>query len=294
MQKIARRSLTLWTGAVLALSLISSGAQAGPTIHSAARADFRDPLSNARPISTPILPEIAQRRIIGSTENSVRLEADTGPLDSRLPGSPEEAQTDDVARTVRDEFLGQGRTAEGGDNPTNLGSIVDQPDGSSSGIIRALINSVPGESFSNPGSQGRPTTGGNGAISSLLDETLTNLILTTLNPTLTAEGIVTFSIAGFGEFALLLLQESGGIFLVDMESGTAVKFAEGSDARTGGQISSNTGRPGQQDRPPSNALQHAIEFLERTVLPILTSPITLATVALFSIIWLVWRLSSRE
>ena len=288
---IARRYLTLFAGAVLTLSLISPGAQAGPTIQNAARADFQDPLSNARPASTGTIPEITRNRVTGPDGNDIRLEADLGPLDSRNNRGLQQVQTDDIAQTVRDEFLGQGRSAEGSNAPTSLDLIGDQPDGSSSGIIRALINSVPGEPSVNQGGQGRQNAGGT---PSLLDETLTNLIITALNPSLTAEGLVTFSIAGFGEFALLLLQESGGIFLVDMESGTAVKFAEGSSTRINGPISQNAISTGQQDLPPSNALQHVIEILHNTVLPIVTSPITLATVALFSIIWVVWRLSARE
>ena len=293
-QTIAHRYLPLFAWAILALSLTPSGAQAGPTIPNAARADFQDPLANARPLSTAIIPDTAPNRVIGPDGNIVRLESDIAPLDSRTNGGLEQVQTDEIARTVRDEFLGQGRPAEGRDNATNLDSIVDQPDGSSSGIIRALINSVPGEPSANEGPQGRQSAGGNASTPSLLDETLTNLIVTVLNPSLTAEGIVTFSIAGFGDFALLLLQESGGIFLVDMENGTAVKFAEGNSTQISGPISRKAISSGQQDLPPSNALQQVLEILHNTVLPIVTSPITLATIALFSIIWVVWRLSARE
>lgn len=291
MQMIARRFPTLLAGAVLTLSLMQASAQAGPTIQDAARADFQDPLSNARPESTGIIPETVPNRVIGPDGNAVRLESDIDLLDSRADGGLRQVQTDDIARTVRDEFLGQGGPAEGRDTPTNLESIVDQPDGPASGIIRALINSVPGESASDQGPEGRQSAGGT---ASLLDETLTNLIVTVLNPTLTAEGLVTFSIAGFGEFALLLLQESGGIFLVDMENGTAVKFAEGSTTQISGPVSRKPGSPGQQDLPPSNALQHVLEILHNTILPVVTSPITLTTIALFSIIWFVWRLSARE
>ncbi len=266
---------------------------AGPTIHSAAKPDFSDPLSNARPQTPGTAADNTAGDNTGSNSGIVELESELGILGNRANGDLQEEQTDDIAETVRDEFLGQGpRQVTGRDDSASLDSIVDQQDGSSSGVIRALINSVPGETSGDQGGQNR-SAGGASSTASILDDTLTNLVATILNPTLSAEGLVTFSIVGFGDFALLLLQESGGIFLVDMESGSAVTFAEGSNRRANRLNSTNTNASGQPDRPPSNAFQKVVEFLEKTVLPIVTSPITLASIALFGLIWVVLRLSAR-
>lgn len=279
---------------IVVLVLLPASVQAGPTIHSAAERDFRDPLSNARP-SVPTAGLAAAPRVDRSAGGvRIRLEPDLAPLGTDLNRGLEEVDTDDIARTVRDEFLGQGSPITGRSANTNLDSVANQPDGSSASIVQALINTVPGEATdSTPGQSGRSTSG-SGSTASLLDATLNNLIVTILNPDLTTEGMVTFSIAGFGEFALLLLQESGGIFLVDMESGTAVKFSEATGTRIAGTRSTNRERAEQKNRAPSNALQRVLEILERNVLPIITSPITLATIVLFGLIWVVWRLSVRE
>lgn len=295
MQTFSRRCLTRLVVAILALVLIPVGVQAGPTVHSAAKPDFQDPLSSARPVTAPTTDlAINPNRDVGADSVRIPLEADVAPLGNSGDGALEEVQTDDIARTVRDEFLGQGSPATNSNAETDLDSLADQPDGSSASILQTLINSVPGESAANSAPRAGGNADGSNATSSLLDATLNNLIITILNPELATEGMVTFSIAGFGEFALLLLQESGGIFLVDMESGTAVKFSETLGTVIDGPVSANRGAAGQQDRAPSNALQRVLELLERNVLPIITSPITLATIMLFGIIWVVWRLSARE
>lgn len=275
---------------MLTLVLIPVGAQAGPTVHSAARPDFQDPLSGARPgARAPDLPVTPE----GNADSSVRIpvESELAPIGIGAESGLREVQTDDIARTVRDEFLGQGTPSADRDTRSDLEAVVDQPDGSSASIVRTLINSVPGESGGN--AAGQNTNAGN-STATLLDATLNNLIIKILNPDLTTEGMVTFSIAGFGEFALLLLQESGGIFLVDMESGKSVKFSETNSGLFNGRQSAGSDTPGSQDRAPSNALQRVLEILERNVLPVITSPITLATIVLFGMIWVVWRLSARE
>lgn len=294
MQAFSRRCLTRLAVTILALVLIPLDVQAGPTIHSAAKPNFQDPLSNARPAGPAPDLAIDPNRVVDSGSVRIPLEAGVAPIGTIGDGSLEEVETDNIARVVRDEFLGQGSPAANRNAETDLDSLADQPDGSSASILQTLINSVPDESATNSTAQTGGNTRGNNATSSLLDATLNNLIITILNPELATEGMVTFSIAGFGEFALLLLQESGGIFLVDMESGTAVKFSETSGSIIDGPVSTSRGTAEQKGRPASNALQRVLELLERNVLPIITSPITLATVMLFSIIWVVWRISARE
>ena len=291
MGTFSRHCPTRLSAFLLALLLLSVTVQAGPTVHSAAQPDFRDPLANARPAATAALDSTINP--IGNTSpDSVRipLVSDLGPLGDRVDTGLEQAQTDDIARTVRDEFLGGGPA----NSATGSDTAGDSPDGSPASILQALVNSVPGGSADTGTGQTGENTNAASSASSIIDATLNNMIITILNPDLTTEGMVTFSIAGFGEFALLLLQESGSMFLVDMDSGKAVKFSEVGDTRVSGRISGNDEGTGRQERAPSNALQRVLEILERNVLPVITSPITLATIVLFGIIWVVWRLSARE
>lgn len=294
MQTFSRRCLRRPAVTILALVLIPLGVQAGPTVHSAAKPDFQDPLSSARPSAPSPDLAIDPNSDIGPDSVRISLGTDATPIGNRADGNLEEVQTDDIARTVRDEFLGLGSPTENWNTRTDLDSLADQPDGSSASILRTLINAVPNEQAANSPAQTAGSTNGNDATSSLLDATLNNLIVTILNPELATEGMVTFSIAGFGEFALLLLQESGGIFLVDMQSGSAVKFSESIGSAIDGPVSAKRGVASQKELAPSNALQRVLELLERNVLPIITSPITLATIVLFGIIWVVWRISARE
>lgn len=291
MQAFLQRCLNRIAIAIFTLVLLPVTVQAGPTVHSAAESDFQDPLSSSRPRAPSVDPFVRPNRDIGSDTVRIPLEPDIAAIDNDGQVGLDEVQTDEIARTVRDEFLGLGRPTNAQGSGASLDAVADQPDGSSASIVRALVNSVPAGPAGNAADQNSQNA--NSSTRTLLDATLDNLIVTILNPDLTTEGMVTFSIAGFGEFALLLLQESGGIFLVDMETGTAVKFSEGGTTQLNGTIAGNREGPGQQDRAPSNALQRVLEILERNVLPIITSPITLAAVVLFSIIWVVWRLSNR-
>lgn len=294
MRAFLRKCLGRSAVAIFALVVIPVSVQAGPTVHSAAQPDFQDPLANARPVVPEEDPAIGPNRESGSDGSSIQLESDLAPLGRNGEAGLREVETDEIARTVRDEFLGQGRPAGAPSDSGGLDSVADPSDGSSESIVRALINSVPDGTGSVATDQDEQGAAGATATQSLIDATLDSLIVTILNPQLSAEGMVTFSIAGFGEFALLLLQESGGIFLVDMETGTAVKFSESGERRVSGAISANRGGTGQQERAQSNALQRVLETLERNVLPVITSPITLATIVLFGIIWVVWRISARE
>lgn len=294
MESFSRKCLTSSAAAVVTLVLFSVNVQAGPALHSAAKQGFQDPLSNARPEAPATGIAINPNRNVEPESVRLQLDSDLAPLEGSGQGSLEQVETDDIARAVRDEFLGLGRPVTNRDVGTPLDSIVDQPDGSSASIVRALINTAASGSAANGDQQTGQSSNTDSPTPSLLDATLNNLIITILNPDLTTEGIVTFSIAGFGEFALLLLQESGGIFLVDMESGKAVKFSEAGSLQINGPRTTNREGLAIQERRSSNALQRVLELLERNVLPIVTSPITLATIVLFGIIWVVWRLSARE
>ena len=260
----------------------STAAHAGPALLPEAQPDFQDPLSRIRPdVPAANAAAAASGLSTGGTFTVIG-----GPEAGALP-TPDR---DELTQTVRDQFLGQP-----GGNPAATGSAANgqAADQSTENLIRALVNTVPGGGSG--GGNGRGDQEGDSSIvSSVIDATLIDLISTMLNPKLATDGMVTFSIAGFGEFALLLLQETGGFFIVDMESGQAMKFSEGVRLSNDGRIANR--RPGARsdERGSSNALQRLLDILERNVVPIVTSPITLATIVLFSMIWIIWRISARE
>lgn len=163
-------------------------------------------------------------------------------------------------------------------------------------IARGLLNTIPTGGGSGGGGGAAGGDGGDrGTAQSFFGEALADLVIDLLSPELTAEGFVTFSIAGFGSFALLLSEETGSVFLVDLERGTAIKVFEHERTNTLQNISrTGTGTAGAATaHGTSGAFQRVLRFLERKVYPLLTSPITLTALALFAIVWLVWRISAR-
>lgn len=276
------------------ICLAGTAAYAGPALLPEADPKFNDPLAKIRPTEAEIAPATSPNdlppRIVNQDAGAFTIIGNPEAGELEQPG-----ETDDLTEIVRDEFLGQSGNADTPEEAADSAAGVENAESSTANLVRALVNTVPGEGGGNTGGDTAQQAGGPGLIGSVIDATLIDLISTMLNPKLEADGMVTFSIAGFGEFALLLLQESGGLFIVDLESGTAVKFSEGTSVSDAGRISRQQQGAGAENRGTSNALQRLLEILERNVVPIVTSPITLATIVLFSMIWIVWRISaSRE
>lgn len=284
---------------VMTLAMLSMRAFAGPAILSTAQPDYRDPLAGAiRPVADRFA--VPGDPGIDNIDNPASETAGTDSSDFTIIGDQgtsglEEPEIDDLTRAVRDEILG--RTDSVLDNGAG-DSVGADSSGSASGIVRALVNSVPGQAGA-AGPSGAAQRGGDGGnrglVASVIDATVTDLVVTLLNPEQAADGMVTFSIAAFGNFALLHLQENNSFFVVDLDGGTALKIARGEQSLTAGSTLQRSASKEQtrQVRGKSNALQRVISFLEDNVLPFVQSPITLAALGLFSIIWIIWRLSAR-
>lgn len=284
----------------LMLVMLPIGTIAGPAILSTAEPNYSDPLSS--------ISQVAQDRLvvpdtpgIGSIETQPGQAVVTEDSNFTIIGDQStdglnEPEVDDLTRSVRDEILGRDTIEDdlGAGDSASAGSA-----GSTADIVRALVNAVPGqERVAGAAGSGQSSgrRGGNGdLVASVIDATVTELVITLLNPEQAADGMVTFSIAGFGDFALLHLQENNSFFVVDLESGAAMKVARGARSlSTGDPLQRSTGKePARQVRGKSNALQKVLSFLEDNILPFVQSPITLAALGLFSIIWIIWRLSSN-
>lgn len=295
----------------MGLVVFPISAISGPAILSTAQPAFQDPLSGAR------APVIEQRGdAVSGLQNSEQPPSDSvGANDAGFTiigdtgtSGLEEPENNDLTQAVRDELLGRARVPDTSESRLSADETAGETTGSAASIVRVLLNSVPGQ---NAGvgvgvgvSAGARAGGGAGntgpradgsLIASVIDSTVTDLVIALLNPEQAADGMVTFSMAGFGEFALLRLQENNSFFIVDMRGGTAIKFAQGEqNIISPERIQRSTGT----ELPPtlgakSNGLQRVLLFLETNVLPFVQSPITLAALGLFSIIWIIWRLSAQ-
>lgn len=279
-----------------------SGAIAGPAILSTAQPDFEDPLSSVTQPASGRFGATGDQRALNSGA-SIEAVRGTDNSDFTIIGDQsttglQEPEIDDLTRAVRDEILGRSELQQDSDNRIGPDAAAADTSGSAAEIVRALVNTVPGQvGGAGPGirqgGQGRQGDNSN-LLASVIDETVTDLVVTLLNPEQATDGMVTFSIAGFGDFALLHLQENNSFFLVDLDGGSAIKITRGDDVTAPRKTLQRS--TGQEALRPvgqkSNALQSVISFLEDNILPFVQSPITLATVGLFSIIWVIWRLSA--
>lgn len=285
--------------ACLVLAAIPAPVSAGPAILTTTQPDFKDPLSSIRaPTAVGVQPDAGA--VVSPDGNTAAPGADAEAPGFTIIGNPGtsglgDSETDDLTRAVRDEILGRPGEQAGGQGGSAADSGAANTSGSAAEIVRSLVNTVPNEAASSTGPGNAGQSQGGGLIASVIDATVTDLVVTLLNPQQATEGMVTFSIAGFGDFALLHLQENDSLFIVDLNGGKAIKFAQGDQtAAPTGEIRQNIANEApRQVTGKSNALQRIIAFLEDNVLPFIQSPITLATFGLFSIIWVIWRLSSQ-
>lgn len=276
-------------------------AVAGPAIPKAAAPGYADPLSRLR----------GPDPVAGSGPNSGRApglsRADAAPRDSG-PGFAilgdqgtellDEAEPADASDFEFVPFGGQAGTPLTNDPPVASGIAGVTPRSNLAELASALVNGLPASGAAGPGGQAGQVNDG-GLLSSVVDAALTDVVVDILSPEFEADGLVTFSIAGFGSFALLSLGEKGGLFFVDMERGTAFKIYD-DPGPTGGQSASisipGAPQPGGNVKPSgeSHALERVLDFLDRYIFPVVTSPITLAAIVLFMMIWVLWRISARE
>ena len=275
-------------------------AAATPAIPAKALPVLVDPLSQ---LTAPAPPT----PLIGALRPDVPPGAASGAASDAAPASPfsiigepgaetlPDAVPDDTEDGLRDRFLGipQPDEPEIADGVSGGLGTGPQPVLTLGAITRSLMNA----SGTGGGTGGQGNRGGSRLqeSASFLDETIAMLVLDILNPEFETEGLVTFSIAGFGSFALILSEETGSVFFVDLDSGTAIKVHEDN----AGRIDRNVARlnvPATVGSPQNstNGLQRILAFLDQYVFPVLTSPITMAAFGLFAIIWLVWRLSASR
>lgn len=224
----------------------------------------------------------------------------TGPefsiiQDSRDPLSA--GVPDDVETPFRNDLLDNGQTAA-----IAAQNNAAAPPGRAltpQALLRGLVNSIQGGGGG--GSSGGGAGGGSGngganadAETSFIEQAIADLVVEVLNPEVTAEGLVTFSIAGFGQFALILSAETGGLFFVDLERGTAIKVLQETPDSLELLARRDRGGGAGNVHGRSTGLQRFLDFIDRYIAPVVTSPITLAVVFLFGIIWVVFRLSAAR
>ena len=274
-------------------------AHAGPALVPEAAPAYNDPLSRIRPVEAPGIDisagePAAPQPVVDVDSNAFTIigAPTTGGL-----SAPD--ATDDLREFVRNEFLGQSDSADADPRIADTGINAQNPQASASNLVRALVNTIPGEAGAVDGAVGSPQqNGGQSLIGTVIDATLVDLVSAMLNPKIAADGMVTFSIAGFGEFALLLLAENQGIFLVDLNQGSAFKIGGVSPEGSRRSLSGNTGEVNRSlegaQVGSSNGLVRLIDLFNRNIVPVVVSPITLSMIVLFSILWIIWRLSGRE
>lgn len=272
-------------------------AVAGPSIPAAAAPAFSDPLSLLRPAAANSAGPVTgpRRQTEGAASVPVRQarftvlgEAGAESLDETEPVEPPEL------RSFR--FQGPSEAPLDGESAFSEGITGVPPGSSLADLARGLVN----QTSANQGGGGRAGAGNarttDALLGTLIDAALTELVIEIINPEADAEGLVTFSIAGFGSFTLMSSNEAGGLFLVDLDRGTAIKLSDSPGRADRRRSAAGTPTDATAGTPAggSHSFDRFLYFLNRYILPVITSPITLAAIALFMMIWVVWRLSARE
>jgi hypothetical protein len=298
--RLRRLARAFLTACAVAAAPVPAGA--GPSIPEVAAPEFSDPLSRLREQPAAARPQPAARPAAGAAQAPAAGAADPAFTILGETGTERlgDVEPDDSPELLQGRFRGETNDPLDGETAFSSGGGRVPAGSSLADLAQALINQGPAGGGAGGGGQSRSAAQGaieeRSLLATVLDETLTEVVISVLNPKIETDGLISFSIAGFGSFALMSTGETGGIFFVDMEAGTAIKIynsATPGDLQQGiGGISAAGGL--QQPTGTSNSLQRILEFLDRYILPVVTSPITLAAVALFAMIWFVWRVSARE
>lgn len=119
-------------------------------------------------------------------------------------------------------------------------------------------------------------------------------------PTAAVEGLVSFSIAGFGNFAIVADEEGRRIGVMDLDSGKVLTVSTGPRpiaVRRGGPIAViDTGAPSERARRrgPPTGLSDVIGAIVSFLYDFVTSPLKLSFLVLLLIAWGIWRASASR
>jgi len=162
----------------------------------------------------------------------------------------------------------------------------------------ATNRAEPGERVPN-GDAGEavPPGGGDDPVAAQVSETVSDWLGHVFRPTAGVEGLVSFSVVGFGNFAIVASEDSRRIGVMDLNSGRVMTVSTGHvSIRPGSTVMIERKASGDQKRRRtrvtrfSDVIGAIVAFLYEFV----TSPLKMSFVILTLIAWGVWRASASR
>ncbi|MCZ6666118.1 MAG: hypothetical protein O7B81_12490, partial [Gammaproteobacteria bacterium] len=129
-----------------------------------------------------------------------------------------------------------------------------------------------------------------------LDQEMLDFIFSVLSPSLEPSGLISFSIAGLGNFVMVLSEEIGALKIIDLDSGNTLVLRsrpQGLSAQSRQNLDRTSGRQ-RRGAESRITIQQFIMIIRQFFLSILQDPRFISIFVIFSLLWLVWILYRRR
>ncbi len=134
-------------------------------------------------------------------------------------------------------------------------------------------------------------------IAERVSETVSDWLGQVLRPTTGVEGLVSFSVVGFGNFAIVASEDSRRIGVMDLNSGRVMTVSTNHiAARSGNTVMIDRRTTGEHKRRRTRATRFSdvIGAIVAFLYEFVTSPLKMSFVILALIVWGVWRVSASR
>lgn len=290
--------LSAWPSGSIALPLDSGFAAPQAAVAGTAGAPFR--LDDA-PALGRISPDAIASNTFGATNfalsavlgegrflDAARIEADrilaATPIGQSADASDrQKTRARDLIRLFLNVSRSQGYAAENAGSLDQGGPLADAD----------ALSDSPADDTLEPGDE----TVLDSALDAALDTDTIEMIGRIFRPTVEPTGLISFSMAGLGNFILLLSEARDGVRIVDADTGETVASYRGPGTGSSDAFGLLANRaPGLRPGPGGGrgvSLGRFLSEVWKTVVDFATEPLAILAAVLFVIMWVLWTLRSR-
>ncbi len=147
----------------------------------------------------------------------------------------------------------------------------------------------------------RGVSSGDGVLEAVLaspaEAAIGRLISHIFRPSIGIDGLVSFSIMGFGNFAIVVTEDREQVGVIDIDTGRARTFSARSAPSGAAARSAAASGPREPRRPASRAATRLIDLVNAILdylLETITSPLRMSVLLLLMLLWGVWRAHGRN
>ncbi|MHA1113664.1 MAG: hypothetical protein ACTSRY_04070 [Alphaproteobacteria bacterium] len=170
------------------------------------------------------------------------------------------------------------------------------------GPSAGLFGEIAGAARTNGGGANRAASANNesvleAALDAALDKDTIGLIGQIFHPTIEPTGLISISVAGLGNFILLLSEAEGRIRIIDADTGrTVVSYRQGGEDASSGIVNGRISRNFQPVRGSGKgvSLGRFLSEVWTAIVDLATEPLVILAAFLVVIMWVLWTLRARE